>query len=84
VSIRSESPKRKKPVIMPDSTDKNPPVEPGVWMVAGTSWGYEGPGYAIPYATELDALRAVNEETYLRAYFVPFGKDLQEVMNAPR
>lgn len=55
---------------------------PGVWIVAGTSWLYEGPGYVIPYPTEIDALRAVNESEFLRAYFVPFGADLREVMNA--
>jgi hypothetical protein len=59
-------------------------AQPGVWIVSGTFWGYEGPGYATPYATEVEALRAVNEETYLRAWFVPFGKDLQEVMNERR
>ncbi|NEW49358.1 hypothetical protein GV792_04780 [Nocardia cyriacigeorgica] len=54
----------------------------GVWVVAGTSWIYEGPGCVIPYATEVEALRAANETEYYRAWFVPYGADLNDVMNA--
>ena len=53
---------------------------PGVWIVAGTTWGYEGPSYVVPHASETDAMRAANDAEYQRAYFVPFGKDLREVM----
>ncbi len=53
----------------------------GVWIVASTSWGSEGPSEATPYADEVSALRAANTDTYLRAWFVPFGVDLREVMN---
>ncbi|MGW5387173.1 hypothetical protein [Nocardia sp. NPDC003963] len=56
----------------------------GVWVVAGTSWGYEGPGWVTPYPSELEALHAANQEEFVRAYFVPFGKDLREVMNERR
>ncbi|MFC5789682.1 hypothetical protein ACFPPE_07415 [Agromyces tardus] len=48
--------------------------------MAGTSW-IEGPGYAIPYATELEALQAANTTEYQRAYFVPYGEDLRDIMN---
>lgn len=54
----------------------------GVWIVAGTSWIYDGPSYVIPYANEVDAMRVANQVDYQRAYFVPFGVDLQDVMNA--
>ncbi len=54
----------------------------GVWVVAGTSWIYEGPGCVIPYATKLEALEVANEDDYRRAWFVPFGVDLRDVMNA--
>lgn len=55
----------------------------GVWIVADHYWHTEGPGYAIPFDTEIDALRHVNCSggVPLRAWFVPFGKDLREVMN---
>ncbi|WP_327100044.1 hypothetical protein OIE68_15465 [Nocardia vinacea] len=53
----------------------------GVWVVAGTSWGYEGPGYVIPYPNQFEALQAANETDYHRARFVPYGTDLNDVMN---
>ncbi|WP_029924031.1 hypothetical protein [Nocardia otitidiscaviarum] len=55
--------------------------QPGVWVVAGTSWGYEGPYQVVPYPSETDALRAANGEDFVRAWFVPFGEDLRDVMN---
>lgn len=54
----------------------------GVWVVAYRHW-IDGPGEVTPYATELDALRAANREDYVRVWFVPFGKDLRDVMNEP-
>lgn len=54
----------------------------GVWILAGRIWGYEGPSWAIPFATEVEALRAMNAGDGERVYFVPFGVDLQAVMNA--
>jgi hypothetical protein len=55
-------------------------AEPGVWIVA-QSIPYEGITVAIPFATEVEALRRVNQDGYgAYAYFVPFGKDLREVM----
>lgn len=56
----------------------DPPT--GVWVVAYRSW-IEGPGEVIPYPDEIAAMRAANEDEYARAWFVPFGKDLREVMN---
>lgn len=59
--------------------------QPGVWIVADTWWGDEGPGETIPYATKLEALQAVNDAGWQRrAWFVPFGKELREVMNERR
>lgn len=56
--------------------------EPGVWIVADTFWGHEGPGETVAFGNEIDALRAVNTAGWhQRAYFVPYGKSLQEVMN---
>ncbi|MFD6357920.1 hypothetical protein [Nocardia tengchongensis] len=52
----------------------------GVWVVADRSW-IDGPGEVIPYPDEIAAMRAANEEQFRRAWFVPFGKDLREVMN---
>ncbi len=55
-------------------------VEPGVWLVADTSWGYDGLSQVVPFPTEVEAMRAANTNEYLRAYFVPFGTDLREAM----
>ncbi|WP_280371112.1 hypothetical protein [Nocardia wallacei] len=53
----------------------------GVWMCAH-SYPVEGITVAIPYASELDALRHANSGDVGRAVFVPYGKDLREVLNA--
>lgn len=55
----------------------------GVWFVANPDW-IDGPGHeAAPYADELSALRAANDAGYwMRAWFVPFGSTLRDVMNA--
>lgn len=66
--------------VVPPTMDWSGPPE-GVWLVAGTSWSCDGPGWVTPYPAEMEALRAVNETDYLRAYFVPFGEDLREVMS---
>ncbi|MGV9818402.1 hypothetical protein [Nocardia xishanensis] len=58
-------------------------AEPGVWMVA-QSIPNEGITQAVPYATEVEALRVVNRSGYgedVHAYFVPFGKEIREVMH---
>lgn len=61
----------------------NPAPPAGVWMVA-EAVPFEGITTAIPYATEMDALRAINSgvgySDSLRAYFVPYGQDLREVL----
>lgn len=57
-----------------------PEAAEGVWVVAGQVWGYEGPYQVTPYPSEVEALRAANADDMLRAYFVPFGTDLREVM----
>ncbi|WP_305780042.1 hypothetical protein [Nocardia nova] len=54
----------------------------GVWMVA-SNIPYEGITLAIPYPSEVEALRAVNKGVgygTAHAYFVPYGHDLGEVM----
>ena len=54
----------------------------GVWIVA-YDIPYEGITLAIPYPSEVEALRAVNNGVgygQAHAYFVPFGQDLREVM----
>ncbi|BAD56351.1 hypothetical protein [Nocardia farcinica] len=63
-----------------DWPNSEPAAEPGVWVVSGEYWGYDGPSQVVPYANEAEALRAANQESHLRAWFVPFGKDLREVM----
>ncbi|MEU6580645.1 hypothetical protein [Nocardia sp. NPDC046763] len=55
--------------------------EAGVWVVAHRYWDAEGPGKATPYPDEIAAMRAANADQFCRAWFVPFGKDLSEVMN---
>ncbi|MFD3748357.1 hypothetical protein [Nocardia sp. NPDC058633] len=64
---------------MADQIDEQPA---GVWIVAGRIWGHEGPGWAIPFATEIEALRAVNGGDGERVFFAPYAVDLREVMNA--
>ena len=54
----------------------------GAWIVA-SAIPYEGITLAVPYPNEVEALRAVNRGVgygQARAYFVPFGRDLREVM----
>ena len=58
-----------------------PAAPTGVWVVADRYWGTEGPGEVIPYPDEMAAMRAANEDQSYRAWFVPFGKDLREIMN---
>lgn len=53
----------------------------GVWVVADRVW-IDGPGWVIPFATEIEALRSVNSGEGERVFFVPFGVDLRDVMNA--
>jgi len=49
-------------------------IEPtGVWIVLDQY------GVHTPYATEIDALRAVNEGENLKAWFVQFGKTIADV-----
>ncbi|MFE3081814.1 hypothetical protein [Nocardia tengchongensis] len=63
--------------------DRDPIAElppTGVWVVADRSW-IDGPGDVTPYPDEIEAMRAANADEYRRAWFVPFGKDLREVMN---
>lgn len=64
-------------------TWSNPDPPEGVWMVA-EAVPFEGITTAIPYASEMDALRAINSgvgySDRLRAYFVPYGQDLREVL----
>lgn len=51
----------------------------GVWMYAHEI-PHEGITMAVPYATEVDALRAANAGDYGRVVFVPFGTDLKDVL----
>lgn len=53
----------------------------GVWIVADPHWD-TGPGAdPTPHGSEVEALRAVNQAGYQqRAWFVPFGISLREVM----
>jgi hypothetical protein len=50
---------------------------PGVWLVTYNS---EGGDHVIPFPTEVEALRFVNGETHHRAWFVPFGVNLHDVI----
>lgn len=56
----------------------------GTWIVANRYWNMRGgPGDVVPYPNEIRALRAANETEYLKAWFVPFGTSLRDVMNDP-
>ncbi|WP_280476297.1 hypothetical protein [Nocardia farcinica] len=52
-------------------------TEPGVWLV---SYEYDGGDHVIPFATEIEALRYVNSQHHNRAWFVPFGSNLHDVV----
>ncbi|MFJ1461811.1 hypothetical protein [Nocardia sp. N2S4-5] len=53
----------------------------GVWIHAN-HYPHEGIVMATPYANEIEALRAANATGIGgRVVFVPYGKDLREVLN---
>ncbi len=50
---------------------------PGVWMV---TWEASGTDDVTPYPTEIEALRAINGGDHMRAWFVPWGKSLHDLL----
>lgn len=58
----------------PDTTDPA-----GTWIVTGVS-ALDDHSAAAVYSDELTALRAANRDETLRAYFLPCGKPLNEVV----
>lgn len=54
---------------------------PGVWV--SHSWDM-GPTEVRPHASEIDALRLINEQGWGEVVFVPFGKSVDEAHREAR
>ncbi|MFE3229316.1 hypothetical protein [Nocardia sp. NPDC059228] len=55
----------------------------GVWVVTDHYWPADGLSEVTPYPDEIEAMRAANADQFRRAWFVPFGKDIRDVMREP-